>query len=134
MRITLIALSCWLAASAYAETPASMVNSYAAPARQENAKFNGFSAERGKALYYRSSLASGKAMSCASCHSSDPKKPGKTPAFRSIDPLAPSVTAARFTDAKKTEKWFRRNCDDVYKRACTAQEKGDFITWLASVK
>lgn len=66
--------------------------------------------------------------------SSSPRQPGKTPAFRSIEPLAPAVTPTRFTDSKKVEKWFRRNCDDVLKRECTAQEKGDFISWIVTVK
>jgi hypothetical protein len=28
------------------------------------------------------------------------------------------------------EKWFTRTCQDVLGRACTAQEKGDFITYM----
>ncbi len=103
-------------------------------ARQENPAFAGFSAERGKVFYSRQSSASGKAMSCASCHTADLRQPGKTPAFRTLEPLAPAQTPARFTDLKKVEKWFRRNCDDVYKRACTTQEKGDFVAWILTVK
>ncbi len=66
-------------------------------------------------------------MSCTTCHTSDPRQPGKTPAHRKVDPLAPAANPERFTDLKKVEKWFRRNCDDVFARECTAQEKGDFI-------
>jgi hypothetical protein len=48
--------------------------------------------------------------------------------------MAPVANAERFTDAAKVEKWFKRNCSDVRKRACTANEKGDFIAYLLSVK
>lgn len=30
----------------------------------------------------------------------------------------------------KAEKWFRRNCNDVLDRACTAQEKGNILAYL----
>jgi hypothetical protein len=32
------------------------------------------------------------------------------------------------------EKWFKRNCSDVLGRACSAQEKGDLLAWLATVR
>ena len=51
-----------------------------------------------------------------------------------IEPLAPSANPQRFTDAAKVEKWFRRNCTDVLRRECSAQEKGDFIAWLNQIK
>lgn len=127
-------LSCWWCASVFAETPLGQIKALESAARIENPQFSGFSAERGKALYSRRSTNNGASISCASCHGADPKKPGKTPAFRTIEPLAPIASPLRFTDARKTEKWFRRNCDDVFKRACTAQEKGDFISWLAAVR
>lgn len=134
MKRSWIVLSCWIGTSVFAETPAGQVKVLESAARIENPQFSGFSAERGKALYFRRSANSGASISCASCHGADPKKTGKTPAFRTIEPMAPIVAPLRFTDARKTEKWFRRNCDDVFKRACTAQEKGDFISWLAAVR
>ena len=39
-----------------------------------------------------------------------------------------------FSDAAKVEKWFKRNCGDVLNRACTALEKGDFLTYVLSVR
>jgi hypothetical protein len=48
--------------------------------------------------------------------------------------MAPSVNPKRFSDAANVEKWFKRNCNDVLKRACSTQEKGDFITYMLSVK
>jgi hypothetical protein len=47
-----------------------------------------------------------------------------------ITPLAPAFNAQRFTDEAKTEKWFRRNCNDVVGRECTAAEKADVLAWL----
>ena len=89
------------------------------------------SATRGEAFY---KAKTGK-VSCASCHGDSPKAHG-THATTSKDilPLAPVANAERFTDAAKVEKWFKRNCNDVLKRACTANEKGDFIAYLVSVK
>ncbi len=48
-------------------------------------------------------------------------------------PLAPVADAARFTDVAEAEKWFKRNCNDALGRDCTAQEKGDVLTYLISV-
>ena len=127
-----IAMALLLSASLAQANPA-LLKDYEQQARQANPAFAGFAAERGKALYFRESSASGKPMQCASCHTANPRQPGKTPAFRSIEPLAPAVTPARFTDSKKVEKWFRRNCDDVFRRECSAQEKGDFVRWLSSL-
>jgi hypothetical protein len=53
---------------------------------------------------------------------------------KEIQPLAPVANAKRFSDAANVEKWFKRNCNDVLKRACTAQEKGDFMAYVLSVK
>lgn len=117
-----------------AQANPALLAQYQQQAKQQNPAFSGFSAERGKALYYRESTASGKAMRCASCHTSDPRKPGKTPAFRTLEPFAPSITPARFSDVKKVEKWFLRNCDDVFKRECSPQEKGDLLSWILTVK
>ena len=35
---------------------------------------------------------------------------------------------------KKVAKWFKRNCNDVLDRECTAQEKGDVLSYLLTVK
>ncbi|MDD5029086.1 MAG: DUF1924 domain-containing protein [Rhodoferax sp.] len=74
-------------------------------------------------------------LACASCHTDSPKNTGKhAKTNKTIDPLAPSVNAKRFTDAATVEKWFKRNCNDALGRACTTQEKGDFMTYVLSVK
>jgi hypothetical protein len=43
------------------------------------------------------------------------------------------VNAGRFTDAAKTEKWFKRNCIEVIGKECTAAEKADFVAYLTKV-
>ena len=45
-------------------------------------------------------------------------------------PLAPAANPKRFSQPASVEKWFKRNCNDVLKRLCTAQEKGDVLAWL----
>ncbi|HIE0070025.1 TPA: DUF1924 domain-containing protein [Pseudomonas aeruginosa] len=117
-----------------AAEPASLLEGYATQARQQAPDFTGFSSERGKDLYFREETRDGKTMSCTTCHGDDPLAAGKTLTFRKIAPLAPSATPARFTDAKKVEKWFRRNCNDVFGRECSAREKGDFISWISNLK
>jgi mono/diheme cytochrome c family protein len=112
-----------------AATP--VLDGYRAAAGKENAAFKDFSATRGEALY----RAKTGDMACASCHGASPKDPGRhATTGKDMLPLAPSANPARFTDSAKVEKWFRRNCSDVLKRACTAGEKGDFITYVSSVR
>ncbi len=104
---------------------------YRAAAKQENPGFKDFSATRGQAFY---SAKSGD-TACATCHGDSPKAHGKhAKTGKDILPLAPSANAQRFSDASKVEKWFKRNCNDVLKRACTSEEKGDFMAYLLSLK
>jgi hypothetical protein len=53
-------------------------------------------------------------------------------AGKSIEPVAVSVSPARYTDPAKVEKWFRRNCTEVLGRECTPLEKGDWLTYVIS--
>jgi Domain of unknown function (DUF1924) len=77
----------------------------------------------------------GGEWSCASCHGASPTDGGRHASTgKPIAPLAPAFDARRFTDAAKVEKWFRRNCNDVAHRECTAGEKADVIAWLAGLK
>lgn len=124
-----------ISVSAHAASPQEILRGYADKARQENAAFKEFSAARGEQLYRAERTgANGNKLSCASCHTPDPRQRGKTRASKEILPLAPAVNAERLTDSAKVEKWFGRNCQDVLGRACTAQEKGDFMNYLLSVK
>ena len=52
---------------------------------------------------------------------------------KAIKPMAPAVNPARFTDPKKVEKWFRRNCRDVLERECTSGEQADVVAYLRSL-
>ena len=77
----------------------------------------------------------GREWSCASCHGAVPTQNGKHASTgKSIGPLAPAFNPERFTDKAKVEKWFRRNCNDVVGRECSAAEKADVLSWLASLK
>jgi len=115
-----------LAAPAHAAEPAHLLAGYTAqagaPAR----------AERGQALF---TARHGREWSCASCHGAAPVQPGKHASTgKRIGALAPAANAERFTDLAKTEKWFRRNCNDVMGRECTAGEKADVLAWLLTQK
>ena len=77
----------------------------------------------------------GKEWSCASCHESPPNHDTKhIVTGKVIKPLAPAANPERFTDVAKVDKWFKRNCNDVLGRECTAQEKADVLSWLMTVK
>jgi hypothetical protein len=77
----------------------------------------------------------GREWSCSSCHGAIPTQAGKHASTgKTIAPMAPAFNAERFTDKAKTEKWFRRNCNDVVGRECTAAEKADVLSWLITLK
>ena len=89
------------------------------------------SAERGKNFYGRIFRAGNEMASCATCHTVNPKALGKhVMTGKEIPALSPTTNSERFTDAKKSEKWFKRNCTDVIGRECTAAEKSDLTAWL----
>ena len=118
-------------ASAAAEMPADFQRSFETAARQEAAGFAGFSAQRGAAFF---KTTHGREWSCASCHTQNPMATGRhAKTDKPITPLAPAANAERFTRLDKVEKWFRRNCNDVLGRACTASEKGDVLAYLMSL-
>lgn len=86
-----------------------------------------FSAEAGKALWGKDI----NGRSCVACHGSDVKKEGRhLRTGKIIQPMAPSVNLKRFSNIKKIEKWFLRNCKWTFRRECTIQEKGDILRWL----
>lgn len=122
----------WLALafawSAQAASPAELLAGYAAAAGA------GFQADaaRGAAFYAKSFTVSAKMPSCTSCHTDNPAQPGRhVVTGKAIKPLAPAANPERFSDPAKVEKWFKRNCTEVVGRECTAQEKADFIAFLA---
>ena len=118
--------------TAQAEAPQNFLDGYAQEAKVENPAFKGFSAKAGEAFYKNKH---GGDWSCSSCHTDNPAAEGKhTVTGKLIQPLSPNANPARFTDAAKVNKWFKRNCNDVLKRECTPEEKGNLLTYLLSVK
>jgi len=111
--------------AAQVATPAALLAGYTAQA--------GSAAQpsRGQQLF---TSRHGRDWSCSSCHGATPVQPGKHASTgKAIDPLAPARNSQRFTDTAKTEKWFRRNCNDVLGRECTAAEKADVLAWLMTL-
>ena len=135
MRHKLVLLGLLFSINVFAATPQELLKQYEVQAKQEHVAFTGFSAERGSNFFKAERIHSdGKKVSCTTCHTSDPRKPGKTRANKVIEPMATIANPQRFTDTAKVEKWFSRNCKDVLERVCTVQEKGDYIQYLISVK
>lgn len=111
---------------ALATTPAEQLAGYTAQAGAPA------QAARGQQLF---TARHGKEWTCASCHSASPTVAGQHASTgKSIAALAPAFNPQRFTDAAKTEKWFRRNCNDVLARECSAAEKADVLAWLMALK
>lgn len=108
---------------------------YEAIAKHISPAATGLSASDGKAFYNREITVKGKQIACASCHTSNPADTGKhIVTGKPIRPLAPSANPNRFADIDKVEKQFTDHCNDVIGTDCTAQEKGNFITYLLSIK
>jgi len=108
-----------------------LLDHYQQLAQDEDPAFSGFSAERGQAFFLKQhSTGKPETPACTTCHTKDATQPGQTRAGKTIAPLALSVSPERYSDLRKTEKWFRRNCNSVLGRSCTALEKGDFLTFM----
>jgi len=117
--------------TASAATPVEIQRSFEPAARAGTPGFSGFSAARGQQFF---SSAHGNDWSCTSCHTASPVAPGRhAKTGKEIAALAPAANPQRFTDAAKVEKWFKRNCNDVLGRICSAQEKGDVLAYLMSL-
>ena len=130
--LALAALAALSSLPARAVVSEDLLRGYEAVARAQSPAFSGFSSDRGGRLFR---TPQGGEWSCASCHGETPTGPGRhAKTAKVIQPLAPAANPQRFTDVAQVEKWFRRNCGDVLKRECTAQEKGDIVTWLATLK
>jgi hypothetical protein len=128
---TALLLSSLIALPAWAEQPQDFLTAFAAQAKIDNGGFSNFDADRGEQFF--KSRHDGD-WSCSTCHTDKPTEPGKhVVTKKDIKPLAPSANPERFTNTEKVEKWFKRNCKDVIKRECSAQEKGDVLTYLLSL-
>jgi hypothetical protein len=117
---------------AFADTPNDVLAALKSEAAKSTPGFQGFSATRGEQFF---KVKHGNEWSCTSCHTENPAATGKhAKTEKPIDPMAPSANAERFTNPKKIEKWFKRNCSDVLDRVCTPQEKGDVLAYLLTVR
>lgn len=116
------------AAAVPAATPADLLQRWRAEGGAAAAPFD---AARGRRFFE----APGADWSCSTCHTADPRQPGRhVVTGKPIEPLAPAANPARFTDEAKVAKWMRRNCRDVLGRECTPREKGDVLAWLVSLR
>ena len=117
---------------AFAETPNDVLAALQSEAAKSTPNFQGFSSARGEKFF---KVKHGNDWSCTSCHTENPAATGKhAKTEKPIDPIAPSANAERFTNPKKIEKWFKRNCNDVLDRVCTPQEKGDVLAYLLTIR
>jgi len=115
-----------LAPTAHAATPAQLLAQYSAQAGTAAVP------ARGQQVF---TTPHGKEWSCSSCHGAPPTQAGKHAGTgKPIGALAPAFNPERFTDPAKTEKWFRRNCNDVMGRECSATEMADVLSWLMTLK
>jgi mono/diheme cytochrome c family protein len=115
-----------LAPMASAATPAELLAGYSAQAAAPA------SPARGQQFF---NARQGREWSCSSCHGAVPTQAGKHASTgKPIAALAPAFNPERFSDPAKVEKWFRRNCNDVVGRECSAAEKADVLSWLTSLK
>jgi mono/diheme cytochrome c family protein len=125
MRMIGLAFGLLSAASAFAATPADILRGFQAQGAAA------VSAPRGERFF---TSRHGSDWSCSTCHTDNPLARGRhATTGKAIAPLAPASNAERFTDARRVEKWFRRNCNDVLGRACSAQEKADVLGYLMSL-
>lgn len=132
--VTLLAIAALtLPASSFAGPRDELLAQYATAAGKETPAFSGFSAARGKTLHTQK-FAGGKpdTPACTTCHSENARGAGRTLTGKAIEAVAVSATPQRYTDPAKVEKWFKRNCNEVLGRACTAQEKGDWLSYMIS--
>jgi hypothetical protein len=130
LSLGLVVTTLFATPSAHAETPAEILASIKSSAAGEPG-FQGLSAARGENFF---KVKHGGEWSCSSCHTDNPAAQGKhAKTEKIIKPIAPAANPERFTDPAKVEKWFKRNCKDVLERECTAQEKGDVMTYLMGV-
>lgn len=129
-RPIVLLLTVLAASAAGAETATDLLNTYGSQPVVKGATAPVPTAAAGDRFFH----ARHKDWSCASCHTGDPRAEGRHAVTgKPIAPLAPAANPRRFTDFAKAEKWFKRNCNDVVGRECTASEKADVLAYLISL-
>jgi mono/diheme cytochrome c family protein len=131
VKTLLLALGLIAAQTAAALTPAELLTSLQGEASKHAGQAFTASVARGEGFFRKA----GREWSCSSCHTDDPRKPGSHKVTgKAIKPMAPATNAERFTDRAKVDKWFRRNCKDVFARECTSAEQADVLAYLISLR
>ncbi len=116
--------------SAIAGPAATLLTSLEAEASRQAGSTVSGSASRGDAFFHTRRAE----WSCSSCHTADPRQAGRhVVTGKSIRPMAPAANPERFTDRARTDKWFRRNCQDVLGRTCSLQEQADVVAYLSAL-
>jgi hypothetical protein len=93
------------------------------------------SADEGRAFYTKKIVVAGKDLSCSACHTDNPANVGKhNESGKAIQPMSPVVNPKRFSEVQKSEKGFTKHCKDLYGKDCSAQDKGNFITYVLTTK
>ena len=127
MNRTLILPLLLATANSWADTPLRSLVYYSAEAKRDQPDFVADS-ERGRSFVARSWGESRSPSSCASCHADQPNKTGRHALTgEPVAALSPTITPQRFSNPAKVEKRFKRDCNEVLGRMCTAAEKADFI-------
>jgi cytochrome c peroxidase len=126
----LVAIQFWIPPAAAATTAQEQLSAWNNAALALNPAFKP-SASTGRAFYEKSFTRSTEMPSCSTCHTLDPRAKGKhIVTGKPIAALSPISNPERFTDAAKSDKWFKRNCTDVLGRECSAAEKADLLQYL----
>jgi len=87
-------------------------------------------AAQGKQFWQKTFNDKGK-RSCSDCHTRNLTVNGKhIRTNKLIKPMSPSVNSERLSDARKVNKWFKRNCKWTLGRECSAQEKADILVYI----
>jgi hypothetical protein len=119
-----------------------LADKYAADAKVLDASYAGLNAADGKEFFNREVIQfkgdtknPGKAIACASCHTTNPADAGKhIVTAKLIKPLSPIVNKKRFNNMKKVEIAFTKHCNEIVGSDCTLAEKGNYIAYLLTEK
>ena len=111
-----------------------LAREYTAQAQKLNPNAK-LSAEAGRAFYLKKVKVGDKEIACSSCHTDNPKETGKhMDTEKPIKPLAIRANPERFSNREKTESNFSKHCRDLYEKDCSAQDKGDYLMYLLTLK
>ena len=122
---------CLLLGSVGVSAAPALLDEYSSEARQSRADFQA-DAGRGRQLFTANHSHSPELPSCSHCHGNDPRQPGKHALTgKHIEPMAVAANPARFSERRKADKWFGRNCREVLGRECSAAEKADVLRYLS---